>query len=501
MERTASVTVNKHGCRYPSRHDYGVGTSVTLQLVGSIVGCDKPQTVRAMVRSVHPPASLRELQQVGVELETPGNIWGIAPEPADWTSAVETKVSSPKATVAMAEAAGPETKKVSAREVLRMPEPKMAGIATISPPEAPRPLAAQPAEAPQAKRVVVTPDGLISALQGKLQQEAEKAVQAALAKQVNDTTKDALRSIDDARQLSLREVRDLVPKQIEEMKLSVKEGFAAELAAQRKAEIEAYRQRADEMAQGLKDQAGELRRELAAQRKAEIESYRQKADEMAQGLKDQAGELRRELASAAQECVEKMHREIEPLIPARLTEAVRQATSDFESATAVVVDRRYQELLDNLQIATQEALLNLNAQSAELQALSQNVVDSSLEELRLETERHARMALADTQERSVSALSSLHAESSAICDARRQALEVEVSSLAERATDEFRKGLQAFLHSCLVAAMGAVDQHSRTTLNGLLQGSGETPEGPGENPTKGDESQIIADTGGGLLTH
>ena len=468
MERTASVTVNKHGCRYPSRHDYGVGTSVTLQLVGSIVGCDKPQTVRAMVRSVHPPASLRELQQVGVELETPGNIWGIAPEPADWTSAVETKVSSPKATVAMAEAAGPETKKVSAREVLRMPEPKMAGIATISPPEAPRPLAAQPAEAPQAKRVVVTPDGLISALQGKLQQEAEKAVQAALAKQVNDTTKDALRSIDDARQLSLREVRDLVPKQIEEMKLSVKEGFAAELAAQRKAEIEAYRQRADEMAQGLKEQAGELRRELA---------------------------------SAAQECVEKMHREIEPLIPARLTEAVRQATSDFESATAVVVDRRYQELLDNLQIATQEALLNLNAQSAELQALSQNVVDSSLEELRLETERHARMALADTQERSVSALSSLHAESSAICDARRQALEVEVSSLAERATDEFRKGLQAFLHSCLVAAMGAVDQHSRTTLNGLLQGSGETPEGPGENPTKGDESQIIADTGGGLLTH
>jgi hypothetical protein len=238
----------------------------------------------------------------------------------------------------------------------------------------------------------------------------------------------------------MREVRDLVPKQIEEIKLSLKEGSAAE---------------------------------LAAHRKAEIETYRARADEMAQGLKKQACELRRELASAAQECVEKMTREIEPLIPARLTEAVRQATSDFESATAVVVDRRYEQLLGNVQIAAQEALSNLNARSAELQALSQNVVNSGLEELRRETERHVKMALADTQERSVLALSSLDAESNAICDARRQSLDAEVSRLAERATDEFRKGMQAFLHSCLAAATGAVDKHARTTLNGLSKGSGE----------------------------
>jgi hypothetical protein len=91
--------------------------------------------------------------------------------------------------------------------------------------------------------------------------------------------------------------------------------------------------------------------------------------------------------------------------------------------------------------------------------------------------------LADTRERSVSALSSLDAESSAICDARRQSLEAEVSRLAERATDEFRRGMQAFLHSCLAAAMGAVDKHSRTTLNGLLKGSGEIPEEPSESST------------------
>lgn len=464
MERTASITVNKHGCRYPSRHDYGVGTSVTLQLVGSMVGCEKPQIVRAMVRSIHPPASLRELQQVGVELETPGNIWGIAPEPSDWTSAAEANVSTPKLAEGIADATGSETKNVKPRETPRTPEPKMAQVVTIPPPEAPRPLAPQAAGAPQAKRVVVTPDGLISALQGKLQQEAEKAVQAALAKQVNDRIKEALRSIDDARQLSMREVQDLVPKQIEE----IREGSAAELAAQRKAEIEAHRKMADEMAQGLKEQACDLRCELA---------------------------------SAAQEHIEKITREIGPLIPARLTEAVRQATSDFESETAVVVDRRYQQLLDNVQIATQEAELNLNARSAELQALTQNAVNSGLEELRRETERQVKMALADTQDRSESVLASLDAESSAICDARRQSLEAEASRLAERATDEFRKGMQAFLHSCLAAAVGAVEKHSRTTLNGLPKGSGEIAEGSSENSAKSDDTEIIPDTRSGLLTH
>lgn len=467
MERTASITVNKHGCRYPSRHDYGVGTSVTLQLVGSIVGSEKPQTVHAVVRSIHPPASLREMQQVGVELETPGNIWGIVTEPADWTSAVETNVSKPKSTGETAEATGSETKKVKPPEAPRTAEPKMAEAVSIPPPEAPRPLGPQSAGVPQVKRVVVTPDGLISALQGKLQQEAEKAVQAAFAKQVNDRVKDALRSIDDARESSMRDLQALVLKQREEVKLFL-EGSATELAAQRTAEIKAYRERTDEMAQDLKERACELRRELA---------------------------------SAAQECIEKMTRETGPLIPGLLTEAVGQATSDFESATAVVVKRHHEQLLDNVHFATQEAMLNLNARSAELQMLTQNVVSTGLEELRRETERHVKMALADTQERSVSALSSLDAESSAICDARRQSLEAEVSRLAEWATDEFRKGMQAFLHSCLAAAMGAVDKHARTTLNGLPKGNGEISERPSENSTNDDDGEIIPETGRGLLTH
>lgn len=470
VERTVSVSVNKHGCRYPSRHDYGVGTWVTLQLVGLISGDEKPQTVRAVVRSIHPPASLRELQQVGVELETPANVWGVVSAPADWTSTVQANVSTPHLAEVAAPAPVLDTKAAGLREVAVKPEPNTAEVSNVPPPPAVNSLPPTPKApaAPQAQRVVVTPDGLMSALQGRLQQEAEKAVQAAIAKQVNDKVRDALRSIEEARQRSVRELQELAQKRIEEMKLALKEQSAAGMPVPWKAEMEAYRRRAEEMAQRLEKQAGELRRELA---------------------------------NAAQEYAEKMSRETEPQGPSRLDDAVSQATADFESATAVIVDRRHERLLENVRLATQEALLQLNAQSAEVEALAQSAVNSGLEEFQRETERHLKMILAETKERAVYALSSLDAESRATCDARRQALESEVSRTAEQAKEEFRTGMKAFLYSCLVAAVGAVDEHSRATLDGLLKVKEANPEWTRQKGASGAVSDISPDAGGDQQAH
>jgi hypothetical protein len=316
MERTVSVCLNMHGCRYPSRHDYGVGTWVTLQVVGLMNSKEKPATVRAMVRSVHPPASLRELPQVGVELETPGNVWGIAPTPADWLSARETKPSTVQLAAVHAPAQESTTKREGLGEAQVKREPKMTEVASslspssvASPPPAPK-----VPEAPQPRRVVVTPDGLISALQGKLQQEAMKAVQAALAKQVNEVIREALLAIDDARRSSVQEV----------------------------------------------------------------------------------------------------------------------------------------------------------------QAIVQSAVNSGLEEFRREADLHVNMALAETKERAVSALSSLDAASRATCDVRRQALETEVARSAERVTEQFRKGMKTILNSILAATVAVVDEDSKATLEGHLKDDGKT---------------------------
>jgi len=246
MERTVSVSINMHGCRYPSRHDCGVGTWVTLQLVGLIGSEEKPATVRAMVRSVHPPGSLRELQQVGVELETPATVWGIVPPPPDWLSLQGTKTSTAQLPAVIAPVQDSANKKVGLGEIPMKPEPKLAEVASFpSPsPAASRPPASNVPEAANRPRIVVTPDRLIAALQGRLQEEADKAVQAAVGKQVNDAIREALSSVDDARRSSVREVQELFPKSIETMKLSLKEESAREMAAQWKKDIEMYRVRA-----------------------------------------------------------------------------------------------------------------------------------------------------------------------------------------------------------------------------------------------------------------
>jgi hypothetical protein len=462
MERTVSVTLSMHGCRYLSRHDYGVGTWVTLQLVGLISSEEKPATVRAMVRSVHPPGSLRELQQVGVELETAANVWGIAPPPADWTSVQETNTSTAQPVAVIAPVQESAKKNVGLGEIPMNSEPKMADVATFpSPsPAASRPPAPKLREAAQPPRAVVTPDHLISALQGRLQQEADKAIQVAAAKQVKDVIREALSSIDDARRSSVREVQELFPKSIEAMKLSLKEESAAEMAVQCKTDMEMYRGRAEEMAQRLEKQADELRRELAN----------------------------------AQEYVEKITREIAPQIPASLKEALTQATSDFESATTVVVDRRCERLLENAQIVTQQALSKLNACSAEVQAFVQSAVNSGLEEFRREAQLQVNVALAEMAERAVSALSSLDADSRATCDARRQGLEAEVARSTEQAAEQFRKGMKTFVSSCLVAAVGAVNEYSKATLNGSLKDDGKILDEARSQSPANDEDEIIPDS-------
>jgi hypothetical protein len=312
-----------------------------------------------------------------------------------------------------------------------------------------------------------SPDGLITALQGRLQQAAEKAAQAAVAKQVDEALREALSSLNDVRESSVREIQELFPTRVEAMKFSPKEEFAGEIASHWKEQMEKYRGQAEEMAQRLEKQATELRRELAR----------------------------------SQEFVERMTREREPQIHARLNEAVAQATSQFETATARFVDRRYQLLLENTQAVTQEALLKLDARSAEVQALVQSAVNSALGAFQRQTDQQVNAVLSETKERAVSALSSLDAESRATCEARRLALENEVARAAERSTDQFRKGMKAFLYSCLVAAVSAVDEHSKSTLDGLVKDNGKTLFEPDSDSLTKDDREILPDPDIDPLTH
>jgi len=468
VERTVSTSLNLHGCRYPSRHDYGVGSWVTLQVVGLNVE-PKPPAVRARVRSVHNSQSSRELQQVGVELENPGNVWGIVTPPLDWMSSSGTNTALTQFATAVAPALEPPPTTLNLDEPAVAPEHKMADVVTLPSPShaAAKPPSPKLAEPPKPQRVLITPDGLIAALHGKLQQAAEKAVQAAVSKQVDEAVREALSSIDEVRNSSVREIEELFPTRVEALRLSSKADSSNELALQWKEQMEKYRGQAEEMAQRLEKQAAELRRELAK----------------------------------SQEFVERVTREGVPQIHARLNEAVAQATSQFELATARSTDRRYQLMLENTQTVTQEALLKLDARSAEVQALVHSAVNSALGAFQRQTDLHLSAVLSETKDRAVSTLSSLDAESRATCEARRLALESEVARAAERSTDQFRKGMKAFLYSCLVAAVSAVDEHSKSTLDGLVKDNGKTLFESDSDSHNQDDPPIIPKTDIDPLTH
>jgi hypothetical protein len=82
-ERTSTLIINCHGCRYQSKHYVLKNMWVTLEVPHPETG-QPPRSVRGRVAWIQRPRTVRQLFQVALELELPGNAWGIAFPPEDW---------------------------------------------------------------------------------------------------------------------------------------------------------------------------------------------------------------------------------------------------------------------------------------------------------------------------------------------------------------------------------------------------------------------------------
>ena len=82
-EQTATLSINCHGCRYFSRYRREKETWLILEIPGGEASQNACR-LRARVAWVQKSSRLRGLFQVGVEFETPGNVWSIPSPPADW---------------------------------------------------------------------------------------------------------------------------------------------------------------------------------------------------------------------------------------------------------------------------------------------------------------------------------------------------------------------------------------------------------------------------------
>jgi len=333
QERTSAVSFNLHGCRYASRHDYPLQGWVFLQVTGT-EGASAPP-VRARVRSVLSGQSSRELCQVGVELETPGNIWGLSSPPEDWQRVLGSLPSGARAAAAVAPALDP-----SAPPSTFMRTPGLAPVerraeVTVFPSPA--------LEPPEEKEpVTFTPEQLLQALQGKLQLAAERAVDAALSTRLDESVNAALAKIEEGWKANVRHTEEFSAARLEE----VQNRWEKELVV--------YRSRAEEISRRVESLAASSR----------------------QGLLE------------LQKFAEHIKTELEPKLNARLEESLAKANLRLENNAEQLGERHQSKIAEFAQFAALQARSQLDETVAEARSLvsaAKTPTPSGVSEERLES--------------------------------------------------------------------------------------------------------------------
>ena len=229
--------------------------------------------------------------------------------------------------------------------------------------------------------------------------------------------------------------------------------------------------------------------EVSAHYERLVAQAQARADQLAQQLEKLSAETRDRLNKAHQ-LAERAPRELSPQDLASIEQSVGHAAKEFETVAARVSDRQLVRLMEQKQVVSQEVTLELEARASEARALLQKASNSTIDDFRRRVEAQANYVLAEATERASSSLASLDAENRAAVEARRRTLEADVARAAEQSTAEFRSGIKAFLYSCLVAAVSAVDEHAQTTLAGLSKEPSNTQRAleafSKENPTPDD---------------
>jgi hypothetical protein len=443
-ELTSTLWVNCHGCSYPSRYEYKTGSWVTLEFPNpQTIG--KTQTLRAQVRFTRLPRSPQELYTVGVELESPTNAWGIESPPEDW---IRFRVqASAAAGAASAVAPVPECQAPAPSEQeTRVPPDSTAVEATESVPsvaaESTLQASTHPHDPPKPVRRVISADQLLRILEAKLKQVAEKAVASALGTAVNQ----AVTAIDNFSQANIRQIEERCTK------------YQGNLVTSAHAEF-----------------LGRLQVDIARaeeQLRKQLEVSLAEAQEVGQRLEKSAATNIHLVLAEAVDYLKETARELQDQFSTRLSETTDRAAAELASETVRFSDRQLALFAKNAQTATGEAAAGLEARAAEAGSQLETALGTALDEFHrradIEIEQAASKARLDFE----SSLTSFAAEIRADWEARQRACQDELARSSEQEGEQFRERLEALLNSSMVAAMSAVNEHSKVMLDSLTKAAG-----------------------------
>jgi hypothetical protein len=230
-ERTSTLIVNCHGFKYQSKHYVLKGTWLELEIPNPESG-QAPRKARGCVTFVQRPRTVKELFQVGVELEAPGNVWGIAFPPDDWVTSTEVAQVTELPAPAIPAPAAPKGPTIApppptparAAEPPLIPAAPPASVRAVPPAvtadisagvkqQVSRMLAEAEGEIQKMAREATTTAvsreaaSLLRELSGQMRTAAEKAVEQAASGYADQAIKRAVEKIEQARVASAQELR------------------------------------------------------------------------------------------------------------------------------------------------------------------------------------------------------------------------------------------------------------------------------------------------------
>jgi hypothetical protein len=356
-ERTSTLIINCHGCRYQSKHYVLKNMWVTLEVPHPEAG-QSPRSVRGRVAWIQRPRTVRQLFQVALELEVPGNAWGIAFPPPDWFAPSE--ASRAQGAYAGSEDRSPRPSETAEIHLpLNEPEP-----AAATPQDNlrvfPAPASATDASLQLARHMA----RLVADAKQQIQASAREVAAQAVSAERRISMEEWEQKFSAAREQLARELASAIEKiQAESesrsraMHAAAAEALHRELPQWIGPQLE---QLTRELTQQISDRGTAERNEQTEHLASAVESLRalrQEAEESAFRLRGQLEESEAQITNRAQEAI----REVEE--SARQREVAANAHREAMSAAASEIQQQLTAALSSAQSSWQSQL-NSEAEAA-----------------------------------------------------------------------------------------------------------------------------------------
>ena len=391
-EQVSTVSISCHGCKYQSKYHVTKESLVILEISPQD---QAPYAIRGHVRWVNRPVNPGELFETAVELESPGNVWGLAAPPKDWLAFIETR--------------GPEIAANVAKPVAVVRPTAVPALVTTKPVEAPARLfesleaeAAAPASQPVAR--------LMGDFQAQMQRTLSEAAAAAVAekaanvlgdlrKQLQNEVKQTLeglagscsdhlvrRSVEELNAAHQRSARVLHDQWVKRIEADVR--GASERLEARSAQL-------NQVAESVAASAAErVQRVVEAAHRDGVSRFVSKLQQQLAPLLEHAQKASMDLAKRKDELESSLHKAVENSA-ARLQETSGQAQKQFEQALHERLVKAKGELEQIKTASAQVTIKGLQQAYEGYEKQAQNALRSSLDPILQETANRLRQKAAE----------------------------------------------------------------------------------------------------------